>query len=163
MPLIQNQKGISLIELLLGFVLVAGVMVTLSLAFPTNNKNLAQNQHRWVATSLANNQIQSLKSQPYDFVDTTDVSRGAFNATCDCNQFDFASLPSTSTTNASMLGTNFTVASCVNFVTPAGGNTWTPQCSTIGDTGYKHILIKAYWTVGTSTSVITQESMLTRS
>jgi hypothetical protein len=155
----RHQNGVSLIELVLATALGVIVVVSLSITLPTVSKNIIMNQQRWIAVRIANTQIQTVKSQPYDFLTTTDVSEpGSFppwNPNCDCTAADFTVLDSTTTQVGAVV---LTQATCVNYVTSA----WAPQCATSGDTGYKHIMVRVWWSLGSSTSEVTQESLTTR-
>ncbi len=162
MSLTHHENGISLTELLLAIAIAVVVAATISISLPTAIRNIQLNRQRWVAISLANAQIQSIKSQPYGLVDTTDVVLGATvfgaaNPLCDCRTLDFSVLPSTITL---VTTTHFALATCIHFVT---AGTWTPQCAAAGDTGYKDVLVRVSWFVGSSSSSVMQASMLTRS
>jgi Tfp pilus assembly protein PilV len=160
MSIIHNNKGTSLLELLLAVVLGTIAVAALSAAFPTNAKSIISNQQRWLAINLANAQIQALQSQPYAYVDATDPSKlNASNISCDCQLDDFSNLPSTSSQQA---GTTFQTWSCVNFVSPGLGNTWPSQCPPAGDTGYKHIFVRVSWTSGADTKSTFQYVIKTR-
>jgi Tfp pilus assembly protein PilV len=158
MPTINNQDGTSLVEVLIAVSLFTVVVVTLSLAFPIASKNTVQNRQSWVATNLASSQIANLKSQPYAYLDATAASFFGAGSSCDCTALDFSALPSASSQNA---GTTFQVKSCVNFVSPVAG--FPAQCPAAGDTGYKNILVRVFWTTGAFTHSVTQESSMTRS
>jgi Tfp pilus assembly protein PilE len=159
MPKLNNQLGVSLIELLLAGALVVAVVVTLSLAFPAASTSIIRTQQRTTANNLASAQIEYLRSQVYLMpeVQTTDTILPAFNASCDCRLIDWNIVGSTSTQVGS---TVYNTASCIHFVTP--GNPWTSQCSTAGDTGYKNIMVQVSWTQGNKTNSIIQESLMTR-
>jgi len=152
----RNRNGVSIIELLLAISLVVIVVVTLSVAYPTLNNNVLMNRQRWAATQLANTQIKTLQSQPYDYVNTTWDSFGTFNTNCNCTTADFSAF---SSTTSQVAGTNFVQKTCINYVSP--GPPWSSQCGTT-DTGYKNILVRVGWSLGSSSSTVTEESMLTR-
>src|ERR1700733_14293754 len=125
MPLTLNQKGVTLIELVIAVSMMAAVVASLSLAFPQVSANMASTRQHALANNLVNAQLQTLKSKPYDFEDLTEASLGQFNANCDCAAIpDLSILPATQTP---MGGTTYKTASCVGYVTP--GNPWVPQCS----------------------------------
>jgi len=160
MPTLNNRNGTTLLEVLLAVALFIAAVVTLSLAFPVAAKNIVRTRQSWVASNLAGSQIATLKSQPYVYVDATDATFfGAGNPSCDCGALDFSVLSSTSSQNE---GTIYRATSCVNFVSRGAGNTWTAQCPAAGDTGYKNILVRVYWTNGAVTDAVTQESSMTR-
>lgn len=158
--IVQNQSGVSLIELMCAVFLVSGVVITISATFPRISRNIANNRQRWIANRLAASQITYLKGLPYETVDVSDVTLGTFATTCDCNNLDFSLLSSTSVPVA---GTVFQVASCIHFVAPsATPGSFQSQCTASGDTGYKHILVKTSWKVGVTSTTVRQESLLTR-
>jgi len=156
-----NENGTSLIELLLTAILVASVVVTISLAYPKATASVIANRQRMVATNMANSTAQLIKSQPYSLTDTTDAdaSIGQFNALCDCRTIsDFSVLPSTA---VPVEGTTYTITSCIHAVSP-GTPSWTSQCSTDPDTGYKNIVVYVSWQNGSQSYSTTQESLLSR-
>ena len=156
----NRQKGVSLIELLLSVVMVAGVVITLAVASSKISQNSQRNRQRWIATNLANSQIAVLQSKAYNYVVATSPGIFPLSITnCDCRQLDFTLLPSSSTLAA---GTVFNLATCVHVVsTGTVANTWDSRCPLDGDTGDKHILVRVAWTAGTYPSQVTQESMVT--
>jgi len=166
LPRRGGQSGLSLLELLMAICVTVIVVTTLSVSFSIGSKHMLLNRQRWLATRLANTQIQALKSQPYAYLDTTDTTFPpasypliftASNTTCDCNQVDFSTLPSTSTQAS---GVTFNMATCINFVNLG---TWIPQCASAGDTGNKQLLVHVWWTLGQSSATVTQEALSIRS
>jgi prepilin-type N-terminal cleavage/methylation domain-containing protein len=158
----RNQRGVSLIELLLAVAIVSFVVSMLTLFFPKASQNIVNNRHRWGAMSLAVSQIEDLKKQPYSYIDVTPQARftAPANATCDCAAQDFTAgipaeppIPST--------GTAYLRQTCINFVTfTAGSGAATPQCT--GDTGSKYIRVRVSWVSGSLASAIDQESVIAR-
>jgi hypothetical protein len=147
----------------LAVVVVTSVVIAISMSFPKASMNIIQGRQRVIASNLADAQIEALKIQPYAYANTTDVSIGAFNATCDCRTADL-SQPSFTAAVSQVSSTTFTTASCIHLVVSGGvGNPWTSQCSTLPDTGYKNIMVKVLWAVGNSTYSVTRESLITPS
>ena len=137
-----------MIEGLLALVLLTGISITLALTFPAANKNVLRSRRTTEATRLAGAFLANLKNQPYAFIDTNSP---------DCGTADFTALPSTATLDG---GTTFLLASCVDFVAPAAGNTWLPQST--DSAGYKRISVRVWWTQGTEQVVVKRESSITR-
>jgi len=156
MQLEHHCAGVSLLELLISVVMITTVVMTLSIALPKVSISSLQSRQRTMANNLANSQIQTLKSQPFDLVDASGVNSS--NA-CDCTTLtDFSVLPKTST---SIAGTTFIAAACINFVVPGGTpNSWSAQCA---DSRYKRVVVNVSWTNGPNTHFISQESFMMRS
>jgi len=159
MPL-KNCKGVSLIELLLAALLMTFVMVTLSIALPHASKNEIQNRQRTVANNFAQDQLDALKGEVYDQLDTTQtlVPTAFSGPTCDCTTADYSQLVSRSTV---VVNTTYTAATCVSWVSPP---TWTPLCASApgGDPGFKNITVRVSWSTGETTSTVIKQSLLSR-
>jgi Tfp pilus assembly protein PilV len=149
-----NRAGVSLVELIIAVFIATTVVASLSLLLPKAAANTSQIQQRSIANQLANAEIQSIKAHSYDYTDVTNVANIG-DATCDCRKVtDFSTLLSTATPAA---GTTMHTASCIHLVDQA--TAWQSQCA--GDTGYKNIVVYVYWSSGSRTYSISQESLMT--
>ena len=157
---VTNQKGTSLIEVLLATFLIVGAVVTMSLVFPKMSKNVVLTRQNWVAGNLTASQVSLLKGKSYAYLEMTDSSLFGPIANCDCSLIDFSLLPSSTTV---IDGVTYNVATCVNYVSPDSVPKWLPGCPEGGDTGYKSALVRTIWGQGTDAHVVTQAVSLSHS
>lgn len=68
----RSQKGFTLIETLVGIVILAAIGVTLMIGLSTGYKSVNVSQERTYAESLAKSQIEYIKSQ--DYISVTDYN-----------------------------------------------------------------------------------------
>lgn len=157
---LKNQKGTSLLEILVAVALITGILVPLTLAFPSLKQGLFKNRQQLVAVQLANTEIANIKSRSYPYLDTTDASYFS-GGPCDCtaNNFSvFQVLPSTLTIEN---GIPYKLKSCVHYV-GRSGSAWAPQCAADGDTGYKSVIVRVEWMQAGKEAVVSQETMSSR-
>jgi len=155
---LMNTKGVSLMELVIATVLVSAVVVSLALALPQASRSIVQTRQQTMAVSVAQNELEQIKSNLYDQLDTTDKDHaGAFavSAPCDCAQVDYSALLSK---NVIASRVSYTVGTCVSFVNPV---TWTPQCLP-NDLGYKNITVHVSWSLGGQTHTVTRRTIVSR-
>lgn len=148
----MNNKGISLIELLLSTVLAVIVAIFLSFLFPKVSVAIIQNRQRMVAAHLAESRMEDIQKMPYALVPlTTQANFPAANVTCDCNQVaDMATMPAG--TPIVQDNVTYTPYVCINYEQGQAGGIWTSSCPPNSypaawvDPGVKNTRVHMTWT-----------------
>ena len=92
---IQNNRGISLIEVLLGIAIVTVTAIAFSAFVPKSNQLLSQIQARNFASSTLSSTLGALKQKSYPLIPLTPPG-SYLPGNCDCTQANFAQLPNQS-------------------------------------------------------------------
>lgn len=164
-PLILTQRGVSLLELLVVTILVAGVLLSMSLLFPKTLKVTHQNRQRLQATTLAQNHLQRLKAEKYALIDTTPktVFPGA-PPICNCSIADLSTLLPSPSATFTETGVFYEIRSCINITASDG----TPYCAEdlvpmgIDDPGLKNIRVQIRWMENNQYQSINLQSQVAR-
>lgn len=164
-----QEKGTTLVELIIVMVMISASVAMLTLLFPKASESITDNRHRMLANTFASTLVQKQMNQPYALLQPSDPSlfTGAAAAQCDCRQQNFALWQVVESTYTED-GINYTRKLCVDFVEPSAGGGWNKYCpdgppvTSASDKGMKNIRVQVTWAAGGNTLSTEMESMLTR-
>jgi len=173
-----NNRGLSIIELLLATVLVAGSVIVVSLMFPKSMKVNFDNQQRADATNLAASKMSEVKSKPYALLSIeppltpTGAHFVAPVTSCDCNVINFSALPTKTgalsdpypfNDDITVNAITYRQRVCINRTTSVGA-AWLSTCYSALDVGSDYINIRVWvgWVVNGETKFVLNESVVTR-
>src|SRR5262245_29625083 len=142
----HHPKGISLLELMIGVVLVSGGIVVMMATFPKMQEMRVESVKRDLATTSAQSFMQTVKSKPYGLVRVTDVGDFASIGDCNCSNpasFDTRYYPPEIIQQGPITLTRRT---CVNYVSPSptDPNQLIDKCPG-QDTGLKRLNVMVEW------------------
>jgi prepilin-type N-terminal cleavage/methylation domain-containing protein len=178
----MNEKGVSLIELLVATALLVVVMSSLSLFFPQASKAAFNSRYIATAKNLVSGKIQEIKQTPYALIPLTysaasnssytysfAVSGNGSNG-CDCTRENPDTFPIVDPASDNVIdnGVIFVRRTCVNLVvrnTTTTPWTWASHCpdgTSATDQGLKNIRVRVTWTSGAQSKSIDAESMVSR-
>ena len=102
----KNQKGFTIVELLIGMIIIAILIITAADTYTSLQSSAILARHKSIATEMATNKIEYLKSLPYDKLA---VAGGAIQTT--------TPLPNTETTTIN--GYPYTIKLSINYIDDA--------------------------------------------
>jgi Tfp pilus assembly protein PilV len=143
--MLLDNRGVSLIELLLGVMLLIVSVTTLAIFFPRAAKSQNLSRQMWVANNLANSKLQEIRKKPFALLAPT-PSAFIPGGSCDCRVANAFATPQAGWSQEVAVGNaHYTLQWCVNHLQEAGG-TWTPSCPDPNvDVPYKNIRVRVTW------------------
>ena len=155
----MDNKGLTLVELLLAVALVLMVVFTMAYFLPKAMTAASSSRYITTAKNVAAGEIQTLKQQPYDSIALTPTANnpviflisGTGSPGCDCNKESVSTIPPLPDTTVDN-NVTFTRHVCINFVNRPSGGTWSADCPTptsSTDLGLKNIRVWVTWTLNT--------------
>ena len=164
--LFVDERGITLVEIIIATVILVTVATSISLFARQAMRAITKNHARAAAIPLASTRISDVASHPYALIPVTPDGPSGNDyftgGSCDCSTVNWdttGGIPGaanmTSSETITVGGLNFTRQTCVNYVTelpsPAGP-VWQSYCPTsTNDTGMKQIITRLSWMVGSDT------------
>lgn len=159
---LRSQRGISLLEVMIGVAIVVGVAASVTLVGSKSIRAMTNFKTSNIAGQLGSTKMEDVKRHPYTLVPLTDYGPWFTTLDCDCSKVNF-SHPSFPNTEKIPWGTIvYTLQACVHRVEQAG-STWVSRCPNALETGFRKILVRTSWKIGNEAKSFDLESMVSLS
>jgi hypothetical protein len=171
MSLKRLNSGATLIEVMLAVVITVSMVVMISLVFPKGQAVLTQSRQKYLATNLASNRIQQVKSTPYDYIQiTTPTATTYFPISgvgangCTCSKENLTPYPMDD--SAAQDSIQYQLKMCVNLAEyDPITSTWKSHCpdgTSATDFGIKLVRVHVDWMFSGHPHSVDMESMVNR-
>jgi type II secretory pathway pseudopilin PulG len=174
--LLKNPRGTSLIEVVLGAVILAILAITTTLFFSNASRSAINSQRHWEANNLAASRMEDFKNHPYALIPIPCDPGTSTNPNnpcipiypafqCDCGNEDFTQYPSLPASDAYfntfidtvvVQGMLYTRDVCVGYV---DSNLANPSCTPITNVNLKTIRVHVTWTTNAGAQAADVQSL----
>ena len=159
-----NNRGVTLLELLIAVILVIVVVSSLTYLFPTTSRAIVVNRQRMTAGHLAQVLMDRTKKTPFDLLTPSTESNftasgtGAGGGKCSCSA-DILNMPVTTTNIGNV---TYTQQVCINLMdqTMQSFCPSDPGMANMSNLSLKHIRVRVSWPAATSVSSTELDSMV---